>query len=172
MGDRKLLTGTPGVFQADLKSYNHYYPFGWLQPGRQYNSSSYRFGFQNQEMDNEIKGVGNHINFAYRGHDPRTGRFWSVDPLTGKYPFYSPYAFSGNKVISYVEFEGLEETRPSNNTSNSPKIGISTRIGWKELGGFMRFLGKEPHLETLMLEELSKALQRLGVNTLRTVEYG
>jgi len=41
-------------------------------------------------------------------HDPRLGRFFAVDPLFRKYPFYSPYAFSGNRVIDAVELEGLE----------------------------------------------------------------
>ncbi|HRN36985.1 MAG TPA: hypothetical protein PLL18_08740 [Flavobacteriales bacterium] len=41
-------------------------------------------------------------------HDPRAGRFWSIDPLAFKYPFYSPYAFSGNRVIDMIELEGLE----------------------------------------------------------------
>jgi hypothetical protein len=31
-----------------------------------------------------------------------------VDPLFREYPFYSPYAFSGNEVISKIELEGLE----------------------------------------------------------------
>jgi hypothetical protein len=43
-------------------------------------------------------------------HDPRLGRFFAVDPLIKSYPHYSPYSFSGNKVIAYVELEGLEET--------------------------------------------------------------
>ena len=41
-------------------------------------------------------------------HDPRVGRFFATDPLEKKYPFYSPYAFSGNRVIDAVELEGLE----------------------------------------------------------------
>jgi len=42
-------------------------------------------------------------------HNPRVGRFFSVDPLITKYPHYSSYSFSGNKVIHAVELEGLEE---------------------------------------------------------------
>jgi hypothetical protein len=42
-------------------------------------------------------------------HDPRVGRFFAIDPLTKKYPHYSPYSFSGNKVIHKIELEGLEE---------------------------------------------------------------
>jgi hypothetical protein len=42
-------------------------------------------------------------------HDPRVGRFFAVDPLTHKYPHYSHYSFSGNKVIEAVELECAEE---------------------------------------------------------------
>jgi hypothetical protein len=41
-------------------------------------------------------------------HDPRVGRFFAIDPLFRKYPHNSPYAFSENRVIDAIEFEGLE----------------------------------------------------------------
>lgn len=41
-------------------------------------------------------------------HDPRIGRFLSIDPLAPEYPHNSPYAFSENRVIDMVELEGLE----------------------------------------------------------------
>jgi hypothetical protein len=44
-------------------------------------------------------------------HDPRVGRFFAPDPLEKKYPFYSPYQFSGNRVIDMVELEGLEPAK-------------------------------------------------------------
>ena len=72
-------------------------------------SDSYRYGFQGQERDDEVKGSGNSYNYKYRMHDPRLGRFFAVDPLYKEYPEYSPYSFSGNKVIHAVELEGLEE---------------------------------------------------------------
>jgi len=59
-------------------------------------------------MDNEIKGAGNSINYKFRMHDPRIGRFFAVDPLAPKYPWNSPYAFSENRVIDAIELEGLE----------------------------------------------------------------
>ena len=80
-----------------------------LLPKRHESDESYRYGFQNQEKDDELKGEGNSINYKYRMHDPRIGRFFATDPLTSKYPHYSPYQFSGNKVIHKVELEGLEE---------------------------------------------------------------
>jgi len=71
--------------------------FGSVMPGR--NASS---------GDDEIKGSGNSINYKYRMHDPRIGRFLSRDPLAPEYPHNSPYAFSENRVVDAVELEGLE----------------------------------------------------------------
>ncbi|GGZ48964.1 hypothetical protein GCM10008088_07870 [Mesonia mobilis] len=59
-------------------------------------------------MDNEVKGEGNSSNFKYRMHDPRVGRFFAIDPLSAKYPWNSPYAFSENRVIDGIELEGKE----------------------------------------------------------------
>ncbi len=124
VSDRKLsvLDGmdNPGEYTVSLQSYNNYYPFGMLQPGRNFSSSGYRYGFQGQEMDNELKGTGNSINYKYRMHDPRIGRFFAVDPLAGKYPHNSSYAFSENRVIDGVELEGLEWGLPRN-----PMAGIN-----------------------------------------------
>jgi RHS repeat-associated protein len=72
----------------------------------------YRYSFQAQEHDDEIKGIGNSINYKYRMHDTRLGRFFAVDPLAAKYPYYSSYQFSGNRVIDMIELEGLEPTLP------------------------------------------------------------
>ncbi|MCB0453735.1 MAG: hypothetical protein KDC94_12805, partial [Aequorivita sp.] len=68
-------------------------------PGRHANTADYRYGFQGQEMDDEIKGEGNSLNYTFRMHDPRVGRFFAPDPLERSYPYYSPYQFSGNRVI-------------------------------------------------------------------------
>lgn len=79
-----------------------------LLPGRHANTGDYRYGFQGQEMDNEIKGEGNSLNYTFRMHDPRVGRFFSVDPFEKSYPWNSMYAFAENKVINGIDLEGLE----------------------------------------------------------------
>jgi len=60
-------------------------------------------------MDDEVKGEGNSINYTFRMHDPRVGRFFAVDPLANEYPWNSTYAFSENDVIRAIELEGLEK---------------------------------------------------------------
>ncbi len=79
-----------------------------LLPNRHGSSDKYRYGFQGQEKDDEVKGEGNSLNYKFRMHDPRVGRFFATDPMTSQYPHYSPYSFSGNRVIDAVELEGLE----------------------------------------------------------------
>ena len=81
-----------------------------LLPNRHGSSDKYRYGFQGQEKDDEVKGEGNSVNYKYRMHDPRIGRFLSMDPLKADYPWNSPYAFAENKVIQFIELEGLEAT--------------------------------------------------------------
>ena len=48
------------------------------------------------------------MSYKYRVHDPRLGRFLSIDPLAPKFPYWTPYSFSGNLVINAKELEGAE----------------------------------------------------------------
>jgi RHS repeat-associated protein len=122
ISDKPILHGTGGAttpgtvvdyFMADILQTSDYTPFGVTIPERNLKKSvsgvrDYAMGFQGQLEDDEIKAEGNSLNYEYRMHDPRLGRFFAIDPLTPKYPFYSPYQFSGNRVIDAIELEGLE----------------------------------------------------------------
>jgi RHS repeat-associated protein len=83
-----------------------YYPFGMGMPGRTFNSSGYRFGFNGKENDNEVKGDGNTVDFGARIFDPRLGKFQSTDPYNFLLPNYSPYTALGNNPIFYIEKSG------------------------------------------------------------------
>jgi RHS repeat-associated protein len=77
-------------------------------PGRKYTapSSSYRYGFNGKENDNEVKGEGNQQDYGMRIYDPRLGRFLSVDPLVNKYPSSTPYGFAGANPILLIDKDG------------------------------------------------------------------
>lgn len=109
VNDRKDLNTETDELSAHVVAYNNYYPFGMPQPNRNFDSQEYRYGFQGQEKDSELKGEGLFQNYKFRMYDPRIGRFFAVDPLSMDYPDYSPYSFAGNKVIAHRELEGLEE---------------------------------------------------------------
>lgn len=114
ISDAKTPTGDAGNgqalgYQPRIVNLQDYFPFGMIMPARQFSEEGYRYGFQGQETDDELKGEGNSVNYKYRMHDARIGRFLSIDPLAPNYPWNSPYAFSENRVIDAVELEGLEK---------------------------------------------------------------
>ncbi len=76
-------------------------------PGRS-SSDNYRYGFQDQEKDNEVFTEGGAVSYRLRLHDTRLGMFFSLDTLSKRYPWNSPYAFSENRLIEGIELEGLE----------------------------------------------------------------
>ncbi len=90
-----------------IRTCSDYSPFGVELDGRTV-SSGYRFGFQNQELDDEIKGEGNSVNYTFRMHDPRLGRFFAVDPFFRDFPWNSTYAFCENRLLDCKELEGLQ----------------------------------------------------------------
>ena len=104
-------------------------------PGRKYTSgSSYRYGFNGKENDNEVKGEGNQQDYGMRIYDPRLGRFLSVDPLAKKYAFYSPYQFAGNMPIRYIDLDGLEPAergKKVGQTSTGTNKGDEAATTWK-----------------------------------------
>ncbi|NOQ72486.1 MAG: hypothetical protein GQ574_10820 [Crocinitomix sp.] len=111
VSDRKLASSSDGTnvdyYDADVTSTTDYYPYGMTLRSES-DGGNYRYGFQGQEMDDEVKGEGNSVNYKYRMHDPRIGRFFAVDPLARKYAHLSVYQFSSNSPIFAIELEGLE----------------------------------------------------------------
>ena len=69
---------------------------------------AYRYGFQGQERDDEMKGIGNSYDFMFRIYDPRLAKFLSIDPLTKQYPMLTPYQFASNRPIDGIDIEGKE----------------------------------------------------------------
>jgi len=95
-------------------------------------SGGYRFGFGNQEKENDISGVeGGHLTYEYRIHDTRLGRFLSVDPLGREFPWNSSYAFAENDVIRCIDLEGKEKVEINGNVI---KIFITYGV-FKDYGG-------------------------------------
>ena len=82
-------------------------------PGRKYNSTAYRYGFNGEEKDQSGEwGSQTHYDYGFRIYNPAIGKFLSVDPLTASYPWYTPYQFAGNMPIRYIDLDGLEPAEP------------------------------------------------------------
>ena len=98
--------GTPWCYSPQVLSISDYYAFGSLMPKRNASSDVYRYGFNGMEKDDEAKGTGNSYDFGARIYDPRVGKFLSLDPRMGDYPFMSPYCFAGNSPVLYIDENG------------------------------------------------------------------
>ncbi len=68
VNDRKNLDTSDNTLSANVVSYNNYYPFGMPQPNRNFDSQEYRYGFQGQEKDSELKGVSLQKQGSLQGH--------------------------------------------------------------------------------------------------------
>ena len=93
--------------RVGIRTCSDYSPFGVELDGRTV-SGGYRFGYQNQEKDDEIKGEGNSVNYSYRIQETRLGRFFIIDPIAGMFSWNSTYAFCENRLIDGIDMEGLE----------------------------------------------------------------
>ena len=60
----------------------------------------HRFAFNGMEKDDEVKGIGNSLDFGARIYDPRLGRFLSRDQLESNFVSWSTYtAFLDNPIL-------------------------------------------------------------------------
>jgi RHS repeat-associated protein len=92
-------------YLAHVISATDYYAFGSPVPGRSFNLTAYRYGFNGMELDNEISGGGSSYYTEFRQYDPRLSRWFSVDPILQ--PWMSPYCAMDNNPISFVDPFGL-----------------------------------------------------------------
>ena len=109
-----------------------YYPFGMQMEGRGYAAKNYRYGFNGKEKDDEINGSGVDYNYGFRIYDARSGKFLSVDPLTKKFAYYSPYQFAGNGPIHSVDIDGLEPF-------SANVLRAVSSVSGKLIGGVFKF---------------------------------
>lgn len=88
----------------------------------------YRYGFQGQEKDDEVKDAGNSYDFGARFYDSRLGRWLSLDAYFSSYPQESPYNFAINSPILMVDPNGnwVEPKFITKEAENQYKTVLST----------------------------------------------
>ncbi|MFW6302924.1 MAG: RHS repeat domain-containing protein [Bacteroidales bacterium] len=100
-----------------IASSTTYHPFG--MPLKSRALQTYRCGFNGMEKDPEITGQqGSHLDFGARIYDSRIGRWLALDPLAAKFPDYSPYNFTLNSPILFVDPDGEEPVKEFVGTSS------------------------------------------------------
>jgi len=115
-------------------SWEEYYPFGETSLGT-YAKKRYRFCGKERDEESGL------YYYGARYYLPWLCRFASVDPLAGKYAFYTPYQYAGNKPINFIDLDGMEEGKssPQINTSAAFSVNLSISLGSKTKTSHFKF---------------------------------
>ncbi|WP_338356624.1 RHS repeat-associated core domain-containing protein [Yeosuana marina] len=126
VSDRNLATPettntTIAFKETDIKVYNDYYPYGMVLENRN-EAINYRFGFQGQEKDDEVKGKSNSYNTFYRQYDSRIARWTSIDPIT--HHQMSQYQSYDNNPLYWTDSRGssTDSTTVKKNSANHSNV--------------------------------------------------
>ncbi|HET6242983.1 MAG: hypothetical protein H0V01_04720 [Bacteroidetes bacterium] len=147
VSDRKIPVddnndGTIDYYTADILVTRDFYPGGSPMPGRNFNSTDYRYGFNSQEKDDEISGNGNSYTAEFWQYDSRLGRRWNIDPVVKVWE--SGYATFNNNPILQIDPNGdnageyVKYFNPETKSYNKEKIstkGDDEKIDTYEYSG-------------------------------------
>jgi RHS repeat-associated protein len=77
-----------------------------LKRVRQVPNSGYQYKYNGKEWQDEL-GL-NMYDYVARNYDPALGRWMNVDPLAPKYYESSPYNYTANNPVVFVDFDGRD----------------------------------------------------------------
>ncbi|NHN28172.1 RHS repeat-associated core domain-containing protein, partial [Flavobacterium jejuense] len=105
--------GSPQTFCNDyytspILEENHYYPFGLKHSGYNSNNSqpNYNYKYNGKELQTEL-GL-DLYDYGARNYDPALGRWMNIDPLAEKFNNYTPYSYTLNSPVIFVDPDGMD----------------------------------------------------------------
>jgi len=98
---------------SELLQENHYYPFGMEMEGAwelSVSAPENKYTYGGKEMQSDF-GL-DLLDYGARFYDPAIGRFTSLDPLADKMVSWSPYNYTFNNPIRFVDPDGRAPKPP------------------------------------------------------------
>lgn len=138
---------------GNIVSANDYYSFGEIL--RSFNTGSFdgRYKITEKERDDETS----LDYFGARYYDSELGRWLQVDPLADKYPGWSPYNYTMNNPLNYIDYLGLWPGDPPTKTTQI----VHTFVFDKTNTGAKMDSGTDIFTETVRYNSGSSITQRI-----------
>ncbi|GAP68178.1 protein containing RHS repeat-associated core domain [Bacteroidales bacterium 6E] len=105
LGNVRVVIRKGGNGQAEIVQQKGYYPFGGEISQFSTGTGTNRHWYNGKELQDDLNLYW--YDYGARFYDPQLGRWHSVDPLAESYYSQSPYHFSGNNPIKFIDLNGM-----------------------------------------------------------------
>lgn len=131
LGSSSFITGLDGEVTQSID----YFPSGEVFVENHKNSYNMPYKFNGKEQDSET----GYYYYGARYYNPRVSLWLNVDPLAEKYPNWSPYVYTFNNPIKYIDPDGRDPITGILEAISS----FALDVGMDYIGG-MLIEGKSP----------------------------
>ncbi len=152
-GNNRVVLNQDGT----VEQVNHYYPFGGLM-GESTAGGVQPYKYNGKELD-RMHGL-DLFDYGARHYDAAIGRWWTMDPLAGKYYEMSPYNYCANSPVRFIDPNGMwYEDPPQRNNFWSGFNNLIEQFFFGKMNNPPKELqGK--NLAKFQLQELQQGAQR------------
>ena len=131
LGSVRVIVDGNGV----VKERNDYYPFGagYVRGDYPQTTSRYKYNAKEEQVTGDL----DYLDYGARMYNSGLGRWFGVDPLLEDYFSQSPYHFSGNNPVIFIDDTGMDYW-----STNDPKLikdfflTVWSGIGYHDFSGW------------------------------------
>jgi RHS repeat-associated protein len=124
-----------------------------------------KYKFTQKERDTET----GYDYFGARFYDSRLGRWLSVDPLADKYPGWSPYNYTLNNPLRYIDPNGMNHESPSSNWGEGVENSIKRHRQENETSQSINIFQITADAFEQFSEKVSSGINKVGKEIYSTI---